>query len=167
MVASRDGNGVGRVWRMRPLPLSRMVLSCLIPTSPRMTGKIFLPHPRPLGPHKAPPHLTSPCKTLLLVNLLTTITIVFNKTYFVSKNILEITINLSYQIKLIFSKNWMILLKCLYHNKNKNLIIKNQWFNSIQNFFIIKTKENVKIGTLFPTLLEKKKRLKALLSRIK
>ena len=28
------------------------------------------------------------------------------------------------------------------------------------NFFIIKTKENVKIGTLFPTLLEKKKKRK-------
>ena len=27
-------------------------------------------------------------------------------------------------------------------------------------FFIIKTKENVKIGTLFPTLLEKKRKKK-------
>ena len=32
-----------------------------------------------------------PCKTLLHVNLPTTITIVFNKTYNVNKNILEIT----------------------------------------------------------------------------
>ena len=28
------------------------------------------------------------------------------------------------------------------------------------NFFIIKTKENVKIGTLFPTLLEEKRKNK-------
>ena len=39
-----------------------------------------------------------------------------------------------------------------------------QWYI---NLFIIKTKENVKIGTLFPTLLEKKKRQKVLLDRIK
>ena len=40
------------------------------------------------------------------------------------------------------------------------------------NFFIIKIKENVKIGTLFPTLIKKKlkkkkKKQKALLGRIK
>ena len=42
------------------------------------------------------------------------------------------------------------------------------------NFFIIKIKENVKIGTLFPTLIKKKfkkktkkKKHKALLGRIK
>ena len=35
------------------------------------------------------------------------------------------------------------------------------------NLFIIKTKENVKIGTLFPPLLEKKERQKVLLDRIK
>ena len=45
----------------------------------------FLSHPHPLGPRETPPR-----KTLLLVNLPTIITIVFNKTYFVSKNILEI-----------------------------------------------------------------------------
>ena len=135
MVASRDGNGVGRVWRMRPLPPSRMVLSCLIPTSPRMTGKIFLPHPRPLGPHKAPPHLTSPCKTLLLVNLPTTITMFFLiKPVLLVKIYLKLQIKLSHQNKPIFSKNWIILSKFLirqYYNKNKNLIIQNQWFNSI------------------------------------
>ena len=32
---------------------------------------------------------------------------------------------------------------------------------------MIKTKENVKIGTLFPTLLEEEKRKKVLLGRIK
>ena len=35
------------------------------------------------------------------------------------------------------------------------------------NLFIIKTKENIKIGTLFPPLLEKIERQKALLDRIK
>ena len=54
---------------------------------PRMMGKIFLTHPCPLGPCKA---LSQPV-TLLLVNLSTTITIVFNKIYFINKNILEIT----------------------------------------------------------------------------
>ena len=40
-----------------------------------------------------------------------------------------------------------------------------QWYI---NFIIIKTKKkNVKISTLFPTLLEKKERQKALLGRIK
>ena len=51
----------------------------------------FLPHPRPMGPRKAPPHPTPSHKTLLFVNLPITIIIVFNKTYFVNKNILEIT----------------------------------------------------------------------------
>ena len=32
----------------------RMVLSCLIPAPPRMTGKTFSLHPRPLGPREAP-----------------------------------------------------------------------------------------------------------------
>ena len=55
--------------------------------NPCMMGKIFLTHPCPLGPCKA---LSQPV-TLLLVNLSTTITIVFNKIYFINKNILEIT----------------------------------------------------------------------------
>ena len=51
-------------------------------------GKIFLPYPRSLEPCETPPHPT--CKTLLLINLATTIAIVFNKTCFINKNILEI-----------------------------------------------------------------------------
>ena len=39
-----------------------------------------------------------------------------------------------------------------------------QWY---KNLFLIKTKENVKIGTLFPTLLERKKRQRTTLGRIK
>ena len=40
---------------------------------------------------RAPRSLAPPHKTLLLVNLPTTITIVFNKTCFVNKNVLETT----------------------------------------------------------------------------
>ena len=36
---------------------SCMVLSYSIPASPRMTGKLFLPNPFPLGPRETPPHL--------------------------------------------------------------------------------------------------------------
>ena len=39
-----------------------------------------------------------------------------------------------------------------------------QWYI---NLFLIKTKENVKIGTLFPTLLERKMRQRTTLDRIK
>ena len=45
----------------------------------------------PSPPNGAPRSPALPCKTLLLVNLPTTITIVFNKTCFINKNILEIT----------------------------------------------------------------------------
>ena len=51
---SRDGNRVGWVRRMGFSPPSRMVLSYLISIPPRMTGKIFLHHPRPLGPRETP-----------------------------------------------------------------------------------------------------------------
>ena len=61
---------------------------------------LFPPHPTshdrenflaPSPPLGAPRSPTPPRKALLLVNLPTTITIVFNKTYFINKNILEIT----------------------------------------------------------------------------
>ena len=39
-----------------------------------------------------------------------------------------------------------------------------QWYI---NLFIIKTKENVKIGILFPTLIERKKKQRTTLDRIK
>ena len=57
-----------------------------IPASPRMTGKFYYPIPAPCGPRSP----TLPRKTLFLVNLPTTVAIVFNKTCFVNKNILEI-----------------------------------------------------------------------------
>ena len=51
---------------------------------------------------------TPPYKTLLLVNLPTTIIIVLIKHVLLIKIYLKIQINLSHQIKLIFSKNWII-----------------------------------------------------------
>ena len=80
---------MGWVWRIRSLPSSRMVLSYSILALPRPAWrrKFSCPIP-PLGALRRP---APPRKTLLLVNLPTTITIVFNKTYFVNKNILEIT----------------------------------------------------------------------------
>ena len=92
---------------------------------------VFAPSP-PLGALQS---LAPLCKTILLVDLPTTITIFsLIKPVSLIKIYLELQINLSHQIKLIFRKNWIILSKCLtrqYHNKNKNLIIQNQWFNSI------------------------------------
>ena len=41
---------------MRSSPRPYMVLSYPISVLPCMTEKIFLPHPRPLGPHEDPPH---------------------------------------------------------------------------------------------------------------
>ena len=55
-IISRDDNVARRVRRIWSLLLPRMVLSYPIFVSPRMTGKIFLPHSCPLGPCKAPPH---------------------------------------------------------------------------------------------------------------
>ena len=67
--------------------------------------------------------LAPPCNTLLLINFPTTITIFFLiKHISLIKIYLKLQINLSQQIKLIFSKNWLILSKCLtkqYHSKNK------------------------------------------------
>ena len=140
-----------------------------------------LRHPRPV-PHDEKNFLTpSPPlratriptlfrKILLLVNLPTTITIVFNKTCFVNKNIFEIT------NKFISSNqtNFQQKLNNIFKVFNKKISQQKQKSHNTKsliqqyiNLFIIKTKENVKIGTLFPTLLEKKKRQKSLLGRIK
>ena len=59
------------------------------PRSAHMMGKTFSPHLRPLGPCEAPPHLI---KLYFLLICSTTSTIFFfNETYFINKNILEIT----------------------------------------------------------------------------
>ena len=151
-------------WGIRPHP----AWFCLTSSPPHMTEKIFLPHPRILGPRKTP---SPSCKTLLFVNLPITITIVFNQTCFVNKNILEITNKFILSNQFSFQKKLNNIIKMFnkaisqqkQKSQNTKLIIQ-QYIN----LFIIKTKENVKIGTLFPTLLEKKKKKQtALLSKIK
>ena len=116
---SRDGSGAGRGWRMGFSPLPRIVLSCPI-IAPLHDRKFFFTPFPPLG---APQNPTPTCKTLLLVNLPTTITIFFLiKLISLIKIYLKLQINLSNQIKLIFSKNWIILSNCStrqYHQKKK------------------------------------------------
>ena len=83
-----DGNGVERGRRMGSSSPPCMVLSYLISSRTCMTGKTFSSHPRPLGPREIPPHLV---KLYFLLICPTTSTIFFNETYFIDKNILEIT----------------------------------------------------------------------------
>ena len=99
-VPLRDGNWAGWVRRMGSSCPPYMVLSYPIFALPYLAWweKFSCPISAPWGP--APLH-----NTLLLTNLLTIITVVFNKTYFFNKNNLKLQINLSHQIKLIFSKN--------------------------------------------------------------
>lgn len=56
-IESRDGNEVKRVQKMGSFAPPHMVLPYPIPALPRMTGEIFLPHPRPLGLAKSYPTL--------------------------------------------------------------------------------------------------------------
>ena len=120
-------------------------------------SKNFLVASLPLGVLRNP---TPPRKTQLLVNLPTIIAFVFNKTYFVNKNILEI------KNKFILSNqtNFQQKLNNIIKVFNKTISQQKQKSHNTKsiiqqyiNLFIIKTKENVKIGTLFPTLVEKKK----------
>ena len=83
-----EGNGVGRGRRMGSSSPPYMVLSYPIPSQTRMSGKTFSSHPRPLGPRETPSHLV---KLYFLIICPTTSTIFFNETYFIDKNILEIT----------------------------------------------------------------------------
>ena len=76
----------------------------------------------PSGPHKAPPHSV---KFYFLLICPTTATILI-KLVSLIKIYLKLQLNLSHKINLIFSKNWIILSKCLtrqYHNKKKNVIV--------------------------------------------
>ena len=100
-VLIRDGNGAGRGQRMGSLSPPRMVLSCLIPISPRMMGKTFSSHPRPLGPRETPPH---PVKLYILLIFPTISTIYLMKPISLIKIYLKLQLNLSHQIKLIFRK---------------------------------------------------------------
>ena len=106
----------------------RLAWFFFIPSLPPsyMTVKIFLSHPCPLESYETPPH---PVKLNFLLICPQLLHLFLIKPISLIKIYLKLKINLSYQIKLIFSKNWIILLKFLirqYHNKNKNLIIQNQ-----------------------------------------
>ena len=125
----RDDNGARWVRRMEFS--SRPAWFCFTSSLLHMMGKIFLSHPCPWRPCETLPHPVKIYFFLICPQLLQLFLI---KPVLLIKIYLKLQINLPHQIKLIFSKNWVILLKCLtrqYHNKNKNLIIQNQWFNSI------------------------------------
>ena len=141
----------------------------------------ILSHPR-LAPHDKENFLTPflplralqspapPHKTLLRVNLPITITIFFNKTCFVNKNILKITKNFIPSNQTYFQKKLNNITKVfnntISQQKQKSHNAKSMIQQQI-NLFIIKTKENVKNDTLFPTLLERKKKTKSLVGQNK
>ena len=119
-VIIRDDNWAGQVRRMGSEPPLRKVLSYFIPTLSHMIGKIFLPHSHPLRPCETPPH---PVKLYFLLICPQLLQLFLIKLISLIKMYLKLQINLSHQIKLNFSKNWIILLKCLtrqYHNNNNN-----------------------------------------------
>ena len=130
------------------------------PTPPCMTEKFFLPPSTPLRTPRIP---APPYKTLLLINLSTTIIIVFNKTCFINKNILDITNKFipsnqnNFQQKL--NNIIKVFNKTISQHKQKSHNTKSMIQQYI-NLFIIKKKENVKIYTLFPTLLERERKKK-------
>ena len=110
---------------------ARMVSSYPLLAPPTWWKKFSFPIPTPWGPANPPSYSVKLYFLLIWPQLLQLFLI---KLVSLIKIYLKLQINLSHPIKLIFSKNWIVLLKCLtrqYHNKNKNLIIQNQWFNSI------------------------------------
>ena len=89
-------------------------------------GENFLTSSLLLGTSQSP---APPCKTLLNVNLPTTITIVFNKTYNINKNILKITNKFLSSNQTNFWQKLNNIIKMFNktnHNKNKNLKMQNQ-----------------------------------------
>ena len=105
------GTAMGRGQRIGSLSPSRMVLSYPIPALPRMTGKTFSPHPRPLGPREASPH---PVKLYFLLIFPTTRTIFLMEPISLIKIYLKLQLNLFYQIKSIFRKKKLNnISKCL------------------------------------------------------
>ena len=93
------GRGGFEGWGLCPRP----AWFCLIhPRSALHDRENFLAPSLLLGALRSP---ASPHKTLLFVNLPTTTAIVFNKPIALIKIYLKLKINLSHQIKLIFSKN--------------------------------------------------------------
>ena len=98
----RDGNGARRVRKMGSLSPSRMVFFIPSLPPPYMTVKIFLLHPRPLESYETPPH---PVKLNFLLICPQLLHLFLIKPISLIKIYLKLKINLSYQIKLIFSKN--------------------------------------------------------------
>ena len=100
---TRDGNGVGWGRRIGSSPLSHIVLSWSIPALSHMTEKFLLPHPHPLGPHKASSHPVKLYFLLICPQLLLFFFLI--KPISLIKICLKLQINSFRQIKLIFSKN--------------------------------------------------------------
>ena len=100
-IGNRDGNGAGRGRRMRSSSPPCMVLSCTIPALPRMAGKTFSPHPRPLGPREAPSHSV---KLYFLLIYSITSTIFLMKPILLIKIYSKLQLNLSHQIKSFLEK---------------------------------------------------------------
>ena len=126
-------------------------------------GENFL---APSSPFGAPHSPAFPRKTQLFVNLSTIITIFFSKTCFVNKNILEITNKFIPSNQTTFQKIFNNIIKVF----NKTISLQKQKSHNTKsliqqyiNLFIIKTKENFKVGTLFPTLREKKREAESLI----
>ena len=105
-------------WGLCPRP----AWFCLIhPRSALHDRENFLAPSLLLGALRSP---ASPHKTLLFVNLSHKYYNFLIKHVSLIKIYLKLQLNLSYQIKLIFNKNCIILSKCIFnkinHNKNKN-----------------------------------------------
>ena len=83
-------------------------------------GKNFLTSSPPLGAPQSP---TSPCKTLLFVNLPQNQYNFFNETYFINKNILEITTKYIPSNQINFQKKLNNISKCLTRQSQKIIII--------------------------------------------
>ena len=96
--------------------LPRMVLSYPILASPRMTRKSFSPHPRPLGPREASPHLV---KLFFLLICPKTSAIFLMKLISLIKIYLKLQLNLSHKIKSIFRKKLNNISKCLTRQSQK------------------------------------------------
>ena len=107
------GRGGSKGWSLRP----HSAWFYLTPSLPRPVWRRKFSCPILLEPHEVPPH---PVKLYFLLICPQLLQLFLIKPVSLIKIYLKLWINLSYQIKLIFSKNWIILLKCLtrkYHQK--------------------------------------------------
>ena len=126
--------------------------------SPRIV--LSYSHPRPLGPHKVPPP-PHPIKLYFLLICPQLLQLLLIKPVSLIKIYLTLQINLSHQNQNNFQQNLNNIIKVFNKTISQQKQKSHNTKSIIQqyiNLFIIKTKENVKIGTLFPTLLEEKKK---------